>query len=461
MKNLIIEDLKSDPRVIQAKHLLVEAIQDHGKGIKGIKPSDPERMIGYEELIQSLSIARGIPLFYPYLGSGFGKGSLVELLDGSIKYDMITGIGVHYLGHFHEAIIEANFEAACTSTVMQGNLQQNLESLSLMEKLIKLSGLAHCFLTTSGVMANENAVKVAFQKNTPANRILAFDHCFAGRTLTFSQVTDKPSFREGLPLNLQVDYIPFYDEKRPNESQELAIKMLRNYIERYPRSHAVMIFELIQGEAGFYVGSRSFFETLMKICKENKIAVFADEVQTFARTPQLFAFNHFELEKYIDILAIGKLSQVCATLFTDEYTPKPGLLSQTYTGSSSSIFASLALLKVLTEGNFFGEKGRIQEVHNRFLKHFEEIENEDPDLISGPYGIGGMIAFTPYNGNTQVAIRFAEVLFQNGVIGFIAGSNPTRIRFLVPIVSITDEEIDEVMKIVKHTLKAFKAHVSD
>ena len=33
----------------------------------------------------------------------------------------------------------------------------------------------------------------------------------------------------------------------------------------------------------------------MSICHENQIAVFADEIQTFARTHALFAFQHFDL----------------------------------------------------------------------------------------------------------------------------------------------------------------------
>ena len=54
--------------------------------------------------------------------------------------------------------------------------------------------LAHGFLTSSGAMANENALKAIFQKQHPAHRLLAFEHCFAGRTLALSQVTDKAAF---------------------------------------------------------------------------------------------------------------------------------------------------------------------------------------------------------------------------------------------------------------------------
>ena len=157
---------------------------------------------------------------------------------------MITGIGVHHLGHSHPLLTQAALDAALGDTIMQGNLQQNGESAALAHELIAISHLPHCFLSTSGVMATENALKIAFQKNAPAQRILAFEHCFTGRTLSMSQITDKPQFREGLPLNVLVDYVPFYDNNKPEESTELAIRQLKNHIARYPKGHAVMIFEL-------------------------------------------------------------------------------------------------------------------------------------------------------------------------------------------------------------------------
>lgn len=446
------ESLFKDPRIAQAKKLLLETILEHSQKIQTIAEPNPALVTQYKEWIEQYAKTRGAKLFYPYLGSGIGKGSLVELLDGSIKYDMITGIGVNELGHSHPDWTEAAFEAALRDTIMQGNLQQNREGAELALQLTRLSGLSHCFFTTSGAMANENALKIAFQKNSPALRILAFEHCFAGRSYTFSQVTDKPSFREGLPLNLDVDYLPFYDPKRPEESTKEAVAQLKKYIERYPKGHALMVFELVQGEGGFYTGTKAFFEPLMKICKENKIAVLADEIQTFGRTTKLFAYQYFGLEKYVDIATVGKMTQICATLFSDEYMPKPGLISQTFTGATSAIFACRALLKIFDAGSFFGEKGRIATIFQRFEKQLKDLEKAYPNKISGPFGIGGMIAFTPLGGERDTVLKFAQNLFEAGVIGFTAGANPTRIRFLVPAVVITDEDIDAVMGIVKNTL---------
>jgi acetylornithine/N-succinyldiaminopimelate aminotransferase len=342
---------------------------------------------------------------------------------------------------------------------MQGNLQQNRESFTLASILSRRSGLPHCFFSTSGVMVNENAVKVAFQKRFPANRILAFDHCFAGRSLTFSQVTDKPSFREGLPLNQPVDYVPFFDYKNPDESIQNSVKTLSQIIARYPGAHAIMLYELVQGEAGFYTAPKQFFEPLMKLCKENKIAVFADEVQSFARTEALFAYQMLALQEYIDIAGIGKLSQVCATLFSDEYKPRPGLLSQTFTGSTAAILTCIKILEMLKDEIYYGSKGRMAEIHKRFAKHLMRINSDDPALLQGPFGIGGMIAFTPLDGSHKTAIEVSKALFDKGVLSFIAGMNPTRIRFLVPALVIKDEEIDHVMEIVEKVLQELKGNV--
>ena len=159
---------------------------------------------------------RGAKLFFPYLGSGIGKGSLVELADGSVKYDFISGIGVHHWGHSNATLVEASVDAALQDTVMQGNLQQNAQGAVLAQEILSAANaggatLSHCFFSTSGAMANENALKIIFQKKYPADRVLAFEGCFMGRTLALSAITDREEYRQGLPATLSVDYLPFFD----------------------------------------------------------------------------------------------------------------------------------------------------------------------------------------------------------------------------------------------------------
>lgn len=444
--------LANDPRVDEAKRLLLEAVEEQSKKIQGIRPPNAALKTSYQDLISAFNELRGGKLWFPYVGSGIGNGALVELMDGSVKYDCICGIGPHFWGHSNPLAVIAGVDAAISNTVMQGNLQQNEDSFRLSKLLVERSGLDHCFLSTSGAMANENALKLAFHKRTPAARILAFDKCFVGRSLVESQVTDKPAFREGLPMNYHVDYVPFYDHLHPDESTQLAVSVLRKHLGRYPKQHAVMIFELVQGEGGFHPGTSDFFRAIMQILKEHHVTVFVDEVQTFGRTTELFAYQHFGLEEFVDVASIGKLSQVCATLFRASHKPQAGLLSQTFTGSTSSIRAGIALIEDLIHGGYYGPQGRIQKLHLHFTQKLREIANKYPQLIQGPFGIGCMIACTPYDGDTHRSTQFVHDLFEAGVIAFVAGSNPTRVRFLLPAGAIRFEDLDCIAAIVEDVL---------
>src|SRR5690606_20588693 len=126
----------TDPRIQQAKELLKSVVADHSKKITGVKAADPELKTSYDEMLKEFGQNRGGALYYPYLGSGIGNGALVELEDGSVKYDFITGIGVHYFGHSHPTVIGAQVEAAVANTTMNGHLQQNSDSAKLVKFLI-------------------------------------------------------------------------------------------------------------------------------------------------------------------------------------------------------------------------------------------------------------------------------------------------------------------------------------
>lgn len=445
----ISEAFNSDPRVEQAKTLILEALKEHQTKIKGVKEPLVNLKTSYEKAIEDFEKIRGAKLYYPYLGSGFGKGALVELNDGSIKYDMITGIGPHVFGHSDPEVMSSALQGAISDTIMEGNLQQNIDSLEILDLLSKESGLPHCFLTSSGAMAVENALKIAFQYKFPAGRLLAFEHCFAGRTLHASQITDKALYREGLPTTLAIDYVPFYENEA---STKAAVDAIKKYTARYPKQHAAMIIELVQGEGGFYAAPKSFFVAIIEALKEAGILVFIDEIQTFGRLYKLFGFQYYGLQDYTDIVSIGKMSQVCATLFSEKVKPRLGLLSQTFTSSSVAIRTSSTIIKRLINGNYYGEKGRIASIHDQFSEGLEKISKKHPDIVEGPFGLGGMIAFTAYKGDNKKVLDYVQRLFQKGVIAFTAGSNPTRVRLLAPLLTITDEDIKQVLALLEEAL---------
>src|ERR1700737_4443288 len=86
--------------------------------------------------LAELAVLRGRPAFYPYLGSGVGRGARAMLADGRWVLDFALGVGVHFFGHGNHDLIETAIRAAAADLVMQGNLIFNREYHALMKTLL-------------------------------------------------------------------------------------------------------------------------------------------------------------------------------------------------------------------------------------------------------------------------------------------------------------------------------------
>jgi len=453
---------------------IVEELRRRQAEITEAKGPDSEQRVGFDKLAESVTRTRGRGLYYDYISSGIGNGALVELVDGSVKWDMISGIGVQFFGHSEPGLVRAALEAATGDTVMQGHLQMNEEAVRYADTLIKhasrSSDLAHCFFSTSGAMANENALKIAYQKHMPAERVLAFSHCFMGRTTVMAQIGDSAAGRDGIPLNMHIDYMPFYDEalerlmragdhSAKTHAIDGAVKQLEQYIRRYPKQHSCFVFELVQGEGGFNTAPPEFHRALMQVCRDNDIAIWADEVQTFGRTGQLFAFETMGLGEYIDLCTIGKMSQVCATLYTAKYNPRPGLLSGTFLGGSAPLRVGRRIVERLAEGDYHGEDGRIAKHHRAFVEQVEALAGRRPEwfptvegVAERAGGIGGMMRFTPFGGDKAKIGGLCKTLFDDGVVAFYCGHGPYHVRMLPPLGVFKLEDWPRVFAIVERSM---------
>jgi len=138
--------MNQDPRIKEAKRLILEVIQEKSSEINEVKPPNPQLKESTEQYLEEYGKMRGGSLFYPFIGTGLGNGPLVQLIDESVKYDFITGIGVHGFGHSHPDIICSSIDASLTDIVMEGHLQQNTDAVDLTKLLLKVSGMDHCFL---------------------------------------------------------------------------------------------------------------------------------------------------------------------------------------------------------------------------------------------------------------------------------------------------------------------------
>jgi acetylornithine/N-succinyldiaminopimelate aminotransferase len=455
MSSLFGQQVSESDKVQKLVKELVNEVQNINSGIKTIQPGRADFADNSKKWIEKAGAFRGRPLHYPYVGSGSGRGVYVELEDGSIKLDLINGIGIHLFGHSHPKVMEAALRGALSDIVNQGNLEPNKEYIQYTEKLVSLaskqSRLKYAWLATCGTMANENAIKMARQKNSPARMIVAFKNAFAGRSTMMAEVTDNPAYKQGLPEYHEILRIPWYDKNDPR-SGEKTLNVLKEHAAKHPNNIACFGFEPMLGEGGYMPANREFFLPLLQFCRENKIAVWADEVQTFTRTGEIFAFETLGLGQHIDIVTIAKTAQLGATLYTEEYNPKPGLIAGTFSGTTVSMKTGMAMLDILTQENYLGPNGRIMEIHKRFVGGLQKLsESSCKGKISDPGGMGLMMAFTPFEGKKEQVDAFLKKLFTNGVIAFPCGKDPLRARFLVPAV-IQNEDIDLALQVIEKTI---------
>lgn len=455
MSSLVGKQIQQSEKITQLVDQLVAEVTKLNDGIKTVQPAQAEHIDSGKKCIDRAGAARGRPLFYPFVGSGAGRGPFVEVEDGSIKLDLINGIGIHLFGHSHPKVIRAALKASLADVVTQGNLEPNTEYVQMTEKLVQLAGrksrLKYAWLSTCGTMANENALKMARQKNSPAKYVMSFANAFAGRSTMMAEVTDNPAYKQGLPEYGEVLRVPFYDKRDP-QSTEKATNAMKAHIEKHKGHIAAFAFEPMLGEGGYQAAPREFFIPLLELCKANKIAVWADEVQTFCRTGELFAFETLDIGQYIDICTIAKTAQIGATIYTEDYNPKPGLIAGTFSGSTVSLATGMAMIDMIVNEGYLGPQGRIMQIHKRFLAGFQKLnETTCKGKVSDGGGMGLMIAFTPFDGKKEQLDSYLKKLYNNGLIAFPCGKDPMRVRFLVPAV-IQDNEIDLALSIIEKTI---------
>lgn len=419
-----------------------------------VAPPDPAKVPVLENFLQSYKKSRGHQLFYPYGSTGRGHGPFTQLLDGSIKYDLINGIGFNILGHSHPIQIKAILEAACLDSMMVGNLQSYEASFNLSRTIIdsvSQSRLRHFWFSGSGSLANDIALKILWQKKAPKYKVIALQKGFAGRSVATQEITANPAFREGMPKLLDVFHVPGWNETDPKGSKAKTIQALDQLFKREGDQFCALTLELIQGEGGFIFGTKEYYKAIFDWAKERGLYVWIDEVQTFTRTRELFAFQMFELDEYVDVVTIAKALQGAGVLYSEELNPRPGLIAGTFNGSLPGIIMGHKIIKYLREGNFYGENGRIAEIEQIFLSRFKDLSARScRGKLGYSGGVGTMIAFEVGDSSKEKTLEYIRVLFRNGVISFFAGSNPTRVRLLLPV-CLTKEHITEIFQIIEQT----------
>lgn len=438
---------------LRAKRDLLVTIKQAKSQIKEVRKSSSTLL---HKVSKEMGALRGRPLFYPAIFSGLGNGPLVELADGSIKYDFITAIGTHFFGHSDLDLLSTAIDAASKDVVMQGHLQMGMELKEFLETLLSMSGkrLKHGWLAMTGTDANENALKVIRHKKTPAYKVIAFKNCFHGRSLIMADITDQAAYKKGLHDYRDAYYIPFFDPRNPHSIEE-SEAALKDILKKHSSEICAFVFELVQGEGGFNQAPREFFVRFMDICKQENIAIWIDEIQTVGRLGELYAFQKLGLDQYIDVVTVGKMLQNCATLYTEEYNPDPGLLAGTFAGSTVSLSVGKRILERFKGEKFFGKNGKIAKMEKWLLKGLESLQKEvGKEEISDISVSGAMVAWKFRDGSLEITKKLILKAFEEGVMMFHCGRGPYKVRFLVPGGILEQTDYQKALGFLKKAIRS-------
>jgi 4-aminobutyrate aminotransferase/(S)-3-amino-2-methylpropionate transaminase len=377
----------------------------------------------------------------------------VRLADGRSVLDFALGIGVHFFGHSDPDLVATAVAAALEDTTMQGNLQVGRVVPETLSLLLSHAGgrLRHGWIANSGSEANEIALKIIRQRQAPAAEIVAFRGCFHGRTSTMAEITDRADYREGQPRRETVHHLPFFDIHEPQRARASLIQ-LRDLFATRRDQIACVVFELVQGETGFRTAPRDFFEMLMRECRTAGVAIWVDEIQTFGRTGELYAFQKLGLEEYVDVVTIGKMLQAAATLYSEEYNPLPGLVSGTFAGSTVGLAVGKRIVERLLGEGFLGPSGRIARLAEAAEEKLRRLARDlGPNRVRAIEGVGAMWAIELASASHADTLALLRRAFDAGLLLYYGGTGPFRLRLFLPA-TVVEDELDEAVDILTRCL---------
>jgi L-lysine 6-transaminase len=342
------------------------------------------------------------------------------------------------------------------------------EFVDTFARIAKPDYMKYLFFISTGTLAVENGLKVAFDWKVRKNfmkgyteekghKVIHFRQAFHGRsgyTLSLTntepnKIINFPKFewpritnpKITFPVNENIDKIKKLEEKAIDEIH-LAIKTNKDDI-------AVLILEPIQGEGGDNFFRKEFHEKLREITDQNDILLMYDEVQTgVGLTGKFWAHEHYVKP---DIFAFGKKTSVCGIMVSDRIDEVEdhcfmvsSRINSTWGSDLVDMVRAKHYLQIIEEENLV-ENSRI--MGNYLLKNLLNIQAEFPSLISNARGLGLMCSFDfP---KASMRNRFKELCYNEKVL--ILGCGEKSIRFR-PALNISREILDKGLKVIKNVL---------
>ena len=362
-----------------------------------------------------------------------GKGAVAYDEDGKRYIDVSSGIGVNSLGYCDDGWVQAVTAQAQTIQHMS-NYFYSAQASQLAEKLCTLTNMAKVCFGNSGAEANECAIKIArkysFDKYGDArNEIITLRNSFHGRTVTTLSATGQDVFHNY--------FFPFTDGFSFVEAGDMdALKAAVT-----DKTCAVML-ELIQGEGGVNILDKDYVKALVAYCNDNDILVIIDEVQTgVARTGKLFAFQNYGVQPDLFTAAKGLGGGlpigvcVCGEKLDGVMTPSTH--GSTFGANPVVCAGANYVIDTVSTEAFLQdvrEKGDYLEQQLRTIPAVKNVRR-----------MGLMVGIEIEQDAHDIAVKCV----QNGLL-IITAKDVLR---MLPPLTITKENIDEAITILKNTLE--------
>ena len=211
-----------------------------------------------------------------------GQGCRVWDTEGKEYLDALGGIAVNTLGHNHPDLVAA-LQHQVTQLIHTSNYYHVPLQEALAAKLVALSGMTNVFFCSTGLEANEAALKLArkfgHDKGIDRPEVVVFDKAFHGRSIATLSATGNPKVQAGFgPLVEGFIRVPL------NNMDALQTATQGN-------ANVVAVFvEAIQGEGGVNPLHMDYLRELRTLCDARDWLLMIDEVQCgMGRTGKWFA----------------------------------------------------------------------------------------------------------------------------------------------------------------------------
>ena len=383
------------------------------------------------------------------LALSHGRGCWLWDTEGKKYLDGLGGIAVNTLGHAHPRLVPA-LQDQIGKLIHSSNYYLVPLQEQLAAKLCELSGLTNVFFCSTGLEANEAALKIArkygHDKGIDRPEIVVYEMAFHGRSIATLSATGNPKVQAGFgPLVEGFVRVPLNDIA--------AIETLA----RTNQNVVAIFLEVIQGEGGIRPATVEYLQAVRRICDEHGWLLMLDEVQCgMGRTGKWFAHQWAGIKPDVMPLAKGLGSGVpvgavvCGPKAADVLGP--GNHGTTFGGNPLAMRAGVETIRIMEEDELLANAATV----GAALKAGLERELSGVAGVAQIRGQGLMLG-------VELDRPCGEILGLAANAGLMLSVTADRVIRLVPPLILSLDEAAQIVAILCPLIKTFlgqAAHAS-